>query len=218
MSKRANGIPAILIMIFLFSSIILLQQGVLALQPNQTSSKNITARVAPQGTTLEVSNKTSAVPNATLATPAQTQTTPSTQPPSSSNGGAPMSSGSGSPNMTGFTNAANLTLKDKIFPIKYNITGGKLVGLLPDKDKTTVVAVLSPGGSGEKNMIFTIELPRNVIDSKGQGNTDTKFVVKIDNKGVDYKEVANNLNARILGIDFSKGDRVVEITGTQMTP
>ena len=217
MSKRANGIPAILIMIFLFSSIILLQQGVLALQPNQTSSKNITARVAPQGTTLEVSNKTTPGPNVTLATPAQTQTTPSTQPPSS-NGGAPMSSGSGSgsPNMTGFTNAANLTLKDKIFPIKYNITGGKLVGLLPDKDKTTVVAVLSPGGSGK--MVLTIELPRNVIDSKGQGNTDIKFVVKIDNKGVDYKEVANNLNARILGIDFSKGDRVVEITGTQMTP
>jgi hypothetical protein len=218
MSKRANGIPAILIMIFMFSSIILLQQGVLGQQPNQTSSKNITARVAPQGTTLEVSNKTSTVPNATLATPAQTQTTPSTQPPSSSNGRAPMSSGSGSPNMTGFTNAANLILKDKIFPIKYNITGGKLVGLLPDKDKTTLVAVLSPGGSGEKNMIFTIELPRNVIDSKGQGNTDIKFVVKIDNKGVEYKDLANNLNARILGIDFSKGDRVVEITGTQMTP
>jgi hypothetical protein len=215
MSKRANGIPAILIMIFLFSSIILLQQGVLALQPNQTSSKNITSQATPQGTSLGI-NKTSPGPNATLATPAQTQSTPSTQPPSSSNGGAPMSSGSGSPNMTGFTNAANLTLKDKIFPIKYNITGGKLVGLLPDKDKTTVVAVLSPGGSGK--MVLTIELPRNVIDSKGQGNTDTKFVVKIDNKGVDYKEVANNLNARILGIDFSKGDRVVEITGTQMTP
>jgi len=216
MGKRANGIPAILIMIFLFSSIILLQQGVLGQQTNQTSSKNITARVAPQGTTLEVSNKTSTVPNAILATPAQTQTTPSTQPPSSSNGGAPMSSGSGSPNMTGFTNAANLTLKDKIFPIKYNITGGKLLGLVADNDKTTVVAVISPGGSGK--MVLTIELPRNVIDSKGQGNTDIKFVVKIDNKGVDYKEVANNLNARILGIDFSKGDRVVEITGTQMTP
>ena len=69
--------------------------------------------------------------------------------------------------MTGFTNAGiNLTLKDKIFPIKYNITGGKLVGLLPDKDKTTVVAVLSPGGSGK--MVFRIGLPRNVIDSKGR--------------------------------------------------
>jgi hypothetical protein len=215
MSKRTNGIPGILIMIFLFSSITVLQQGVLGLQPNQTSSKNITSQATPQGTSLG-SNKTSAVSNATVATPAQTQPTPSSQSPSSSNGGAPMSSGT--PNMTGFTNAANLTLKDKIFPIKYNITGGKLVGLLPDKDKTTLVAVLSPGGSGEKNMIFTIELPRNVIDSKGQGNTDTKFVVKIDNKGVEYKDLANNLNARILGIDFSKGDRVVEITGTQMTP
>ena len=202
-------------MIFLFTSIAVLHQGVLGLQPNQTSSKNITSQATPQGTSLG-SNKTSTVPNATLATPAQTQTTPSTQPPSSSNGGAPMSSGSGSPNMTGFTNAANLTLKDKIFPIKYNITGGKLLGLVADNDKTTVVAVLSPGETGK--MVFTIELPRNVIDSKGQGNTDTKFVVKIDNKGVDYKEVANNLNARILGIDFSKGDRVVEITGTQMTP
>jgi len=198
------GIPAILIIIFLFSSITVLQQGVLGLQPNQTSSKNMTSQATPQGTSLG-SNKTSTVPSTTPATPAQTQTAPS-----------PMSSGS--PNMTGFTNAANLTLKDKIFPIKYNITGGKLVGLLPDKDKTTLVAVLSPGGSGEKNMIFTIELPRNVIDSKGQGNTDTKFVVKIDNKGVEYKDLANNLNARILGIDFSKGDRVVEITGTQMTP
>jgi hypothetical protein len=205
MSKTVkNGIPAILIMIFLFSSITVLQQGVLGLQPNQTSSKNITSQATPQGTSLG-SNKTSTVPSTTPATPAQTQTAPS-----------PMSSGS--PNMTGFTNAANLTLKDKIFPIKYNITGGKLVGLLPDKDKTTLVAVLSPGGSGEKNMIFTIELPRNLIDSKGQGNTDTKYVVKIDNKGVEYKDLANNLNARILGIDFSKGDRVVEITGTQMTP
>ena len=217
MSKTVkNGMSAILIMIFLFSSITLLQQGVLGLQPNQTSSKNITSQATPQGTSLG-SNETSPVPNAAPATPAQTQTTPSShpQPPSSSNGAA-MSSGS--PNMTGFTNAVNLTLKDKIFPIKYNITGGKLVGLLLDKDKTTLVAVLSPGGSGEKNMIFTVELPRNVIDSKGQGNTDTKFVVKIDNKGVEYKDLANNLNARILGIDFSKGDRVKEITGTQMTP
>ena len=200
-------------MIFLFTSIAVLHQGVLGLQPNQTSSKNITSQATPQGTSLG-SNKTSTVPNAILATPAQTQTTPSPQPPSSSNGGAPMSSGT--PNMTGFTNAANLTLKDKIFPIKYNITGGKLLGLVADNDKTTVVAVISPGGSGK--MVLAIELPRNVIDSKGQGNTDTKFIVKIDGKGVDHKEVANNLNARILGIDFSKDNRIIEISGTQMTP
>ena len=150
-----------------------MQQGALA-QINQTSPKNITAQVAPQGTS------------------------------------------SSSLNMSHFTNAANLVINGKTFPIKYNITGGKLLGLVADNDKTTVVAVISPGGSGK--MVLTIELPRNVIDSKGHGNTDIKFVVKIDNKGVEYKDLANNLNARILGIDFSKGDRVVEITGTQMTP
>ncbi len=45
--------------------------------------------------------------------------------------------------------------------------------------------------------------PRNIIDSKGASNSDTKYQIKIDGKGVDYKEVANNMNARILSIDFS---------------
>jgi hypothetical protein len=150
-----------------------MQQGALA-QINQTSPKNITAQVAPQGTS------------------------------------------SSSLNMSHFTNVANLVINGKTFPNKYNITGGRLLGLVADNDKTAVVAVISPGGSGK--MVLSIELPRNVIDSKGQGNTDTKFLVKIDGKGVDYKEVANNLNARILGIDFSKDNRIIEITGTQMTP
>jgi len=174
MSKKSKKcISGSLIAIFLFSSISFMQQGALA-QINQTSPKNITAQVAPQGTS------------------------------------------SSSLNMSHFTNVANLVINGKTFPNKYNITGGKLLGLVADNDKTAVVAVISPGGSGK--MVLSIELPRNVIDSKGQGNTDTKFIVKIDNKGVDYKEVANNLNARILGIDFSKDNRIIEITGTQMTP
>jgi len=174
MSKKSKKcISGSLIAIFLFSSISFMQQGALA-QINQTSPKNITAQVAPQGTS------------------------------------------SSSLNMSHFTNVANLVINGKTFPNKYNITGGKLLGLVADNDKTAVVAVISPGGSGK--MVLSIELPRNVIDSKGQGNTDTKFIVKIDGKGVDYKEVANNLNARILGIDFSKDNRIIEISGTQMTP
>jgi len=39
--------------------------------------------------------------------------------------------------------------------------------------------------------------------------------VKIDGKGVDYTEVANNMNSRILSIDFSKDNRFLEIIGTQ---
>jgi hypothetical protein len=118
-------------------------------------------------------------------------------------------------NRTGFTNLYVLTINGKPFPIKYSINGGKLVGILADKDRTTLVLVLNPSGNGGN---FTTELPRNVIDSKGVSNADTKYLIKIDGKGVDYKEIANDVNARILSIDFSKDNRFVEIIGTQMMP
>ena len=117
-------------------------------------------------------------------------------------------------NRTGFTNLYVLTINGKNFPIKYSINGGKLVGILADKDRTTLALVINPSGNGGN---FTTELPRKVIDSKGASNADTKYLIKIDGKGVDYKEVANNVNARILSIDFSKDNRLIEIIGTQMT-
>ena len=128
-----------------------------------------------------------------------------------------------SSNRTGFANVSNLVIKDKTFPIKYNITNGKLLGIIGDKDKTTLVLLLSsnlvkgPFSSNLDNGKLTVELPRNVLDAKSQGNTDTKYNIKIDKKDVDYKEVGTNLNARILQIDFGKDDRMLEITGTEMT-
>ncbi|MGB6526806.1 MAG: hypothetical protein WBF33_01735 [Candidatus Nitrosopolaris sp.] len=118
-------------------------------------------------------------------------------------------------NKTGFNNLYVLTIKGKTLPIKYSIVAGKVVGMLADRDRTTLVLVLNPSAKGGN---MTIELPRHVLDSKGASNADTKYLVKIDGKGVDYKEVANNANARILSINFSKDNRLVEIIGTQMTP
>jgi hypothetical protein len=116
-------------------------------------------------------------------------------------------------NRTGFTSVSNLVVKDKTFPIKYNITMGKLLGIVGDKDKSTLIFIL--GGTLDNGKL-TVELPRNVMDAKSQGNTDTKYNVRIDNKGVDYKEIGTNLNARVLQIDFGKDDRMMEIAGTQM--
>ena len=116
-------------------------------------------------------------------------------------------------NRTGFNNLYVLTINGKTFPVKYSIVGGKLVGMLGDKDRTTTVLVLNPSGNGGN---LTIELPRKMIDSKGASNADTKYLVKIDGKGVDYKEGANNVNARVLSVKFSKDNRFMEIIGTQM--
>ena len=55
------------------------------------------------------------------------------------------------------------------------------MGMLADKHMTTLVLVLDPGQKGGN---MTIELPRNIIDSKGALNSDTKYQIKIDGKGV----------------------------------
>lgn len=83
--------------------------------------------------------------------------------------------------------------------------------MLADKDRSTSVLVLNPNAKGWN---FTIELPRHIIDFKGTSNADTKY--QIDGKGVDYREVSNN--ARILSINSSKSNRVVEIIGTKISP
>jgi hypothetical protein len=116
-------------------------------------------------------------------------------------------------NRSGFSNLSVLTINGKNFPIKYSIKGGKLVGMLADSDRSTLVLVLNPGKNGGN---LTLELPRNVIDSKGASNGDTKYQLKIDGKGVDYKEVANNAYARVLSINFSKDNRFMEVIGTKM--
>ena len=79
-------------------------------------------------------------------------------------------------NRTGFANVSNLVIKDNTFPIKYNITNGKLLGIIGDKDKTTLVLLL---GSILDNGKLTVELPRNVLDAKSQGNTDAKYNIKM---------------------------------------
>jgi hypothetical protein len=179
--------------------------------PVETYAQNSSGLSATK-TPLNTSNKTTiaVAPGnpATVVTTGNKTTISATPKPSTG------SSSLGNFNRTGFSNIYVLTSSNgKTFPIKYTIFGGKIVGMLADKDRTTVVLVVSPSASGGN---FTLELPRIIIDSKGASNADTKYQVKIDGKGVDYKEVANNVNARILSINFSKDNRFIEIIGTQM--
>jgi hypothetical protein len=106
-----------------------------------------------------------------------------------------------------------LMVNGKSLPIKYSLTTGKLLGIVADKDKTTLVGVISsPVDKGT----LRIELPRNVIDDKGQGNNDAKFIVHVDGKDATFREVLNNPTTRVLAIDFNKDARLIEIVGTTL--
>ena len=111
-----------------------------------------------------------------------------------------------------FGQVTSVFVNGKNNPLKYSITTGKLLGVVEDKDKTTLIAVIStPSDKGTLN----IELPRNIIDNKGQSNADAKYTVHVDGKDATFKETSNNPTARTLSIDFNKDARLIEIIGTQ---
>jgi hypothetical protein len=64
---------------------------------------------------------------------------------------------------------------------------------------------------------LTIEVPRNIVDDKKEGNADDKFTVHIDGKDATVRETSNNKTARTLAIDFNKDARLIEIIGTVST-
>jgi hypothetical protein len=111
-----------------------------------------------------------------------------------------------------FGQVTSVFVNGKNNPLKYSITTGKLLGVVEDKDKTTLIAVIStPSDKGTLN----IELPRNIIDNKGQSNADAKYTVHVDGKDATFRETSNNPTARTLSIDFNKDARLIEIIGTQ---
>jgi hypothetical protein len=113
---------------------------------------------------------------------------------------------------SGFGQVTSVFVNGKNNPLKYSITTGKLLGVVEDKDKTTLIAVIStPSDKGTLN----IELPRNIIDNKGQSNADAKYTVHVDGKDATFRETLNNPTARTLSIDFNKDARLIEIIGTQ---
>ena len=87
------------------------------------------------------------------------------------------------------------------------------MGLVEDKDKTTLLAIISsPSDKGT-----LIEVPRNIVDHKKEGNADEKFTIHVDSKDATFRETSNNKTARTLAIDFNKDARLIEIIDTVST-
>lgn len=108
----------------------------------------------------------------------------------------------------------NLKLGNKAYPIKYQITGGKLAGISAEKDNTTLLVNVSSISNGK----LIIELPRNVVDSKKQGNVDDNFAVFEDGQYAVDDEIRTNAQSRTLMVGFDNGTSVIEITGTHIVP
>ena len=73
---------------------------------------------------------------------------------------------------SGFGNTTNLALPNgKSIPINYLINTGKIVSIVLDKSRATLtVNISSPSANDNGNL--TIQIPRDVVDNKKEGNAD----------------------------------------------
>ena len=80
---------------------------------------------------------------------------------------------------TGFGNTTSLALPNgKSIPITYLINTGKVLGVVLDKSRATLsVNISSP--SADDNGNLTIQIPRDVVDNKKEGNADAPFKVHV---------------------------------------
>ena len=118
---------------------------------------------------------------------------------------------------SGFRNTTYLALPDgKSIPINYLVNTGKVLGLVLDKSRTTLsVNISSPSANDNGNL--TIQIPRDVVDNKKEGNADAPFRVHVDGKDATFKENENTKTTRTLSIQFGKDAKVIDIIGSTST-
>ncbi|MDQ3902477.1 MAG: hypothetical protein M3247_02310, partial [Thermoproteota archaeon] len=103
----------------------------------------------------------------------------------------------------------------KSIPIKYLINTGKLLGVVLDKCRATLDVLLSSTSADNGNL--TLQIPRDVVDNKKEGNADAPFRVHVDGKDATFRETTNNKTTRTLSIQFGKDAKVIDIIGSTST-
>ena len=62
--------------------------------------------------------------------------------------------------------------------IKYSITLGQLIAMVPDQPRTSLDVVLAPTQHATSYGLLTMQIPRWALDSKNPSGTDTPFRVR----------------------------------------
>ena len=118
---------------------------------------------------------------------------------------------------TKFPYVPTLLLERKIISLPITLLAMiiNLIVLLAQTGISTLLLNITSINDGN----LTIVLPRNVIDSKMQGNNDTHYLISENGRNnINCAEVKSTQRSRMLVIDFVKGIGQIAITGTNIFP
>lgn len=110
----------------------------------------------------------------------------------------------------------DLNIGGKTYRIIFQISGSgnELKGITAEKDNATLLLDIASQSDGK----LRIDLPREVIDSKLQGNQDDSYAVFEDGQYRPADEIKNNPQTRRLIMDFDNGTGQIEIVGSRIVP
>ncbi|WP_420544769.1 PEFG-CTERM sorting domain-containing protein [Nitrosopumilus sp.] len=98
--------------------------------------------------------------------------------------------------------------------IGYDITGGKLLSIMPDVDASSLIISIDATDDGS----LTLTIPRSVADALFENGDDDEFFVLIDGEEVEDFDEVKSSTERTLTIGFSAGAEEIEIIGTFVVP
>jgi hypothetical protein len=120
-----------------------------------------------------------------------------------------------------------LVIGDKIYPINYTITDGRLGSISLDNKTNSLTAHIIDAPSGTT---LNLELPRELIDAKSDNNgTDFEVLIRggsADYQNAPYSIIKTNTDSRMMQLPLSYGQNEynpsgtwdVKITGTKIIP
>ena len=118
---------------------------------------------------------------------------------------------------TGFTNQLNVTTPSgQTFPVSYSIKEGIVVAIVAATPTTSLDVIIAPTQYAKTYGVFTIQIPRHLLDSKNPDGTDKAFRVNLDGHGLSWKELQNTNTDRTIGLYFGASNGFLQIYGTQI--
>jgi hypothetical protein len=99
--------------------------------------------------------------------------------------------------------------------LPYSINLGQVIAMAADQPRTSLDIILAPTQHQSAPGVFTIQIPRYLLDSKNPSGVDTPFRVTLDGHGLSWQQIQQTNTARVLGIYFTSQNGLLQIFGTQ---
>jgi predicted secreted protein with PEFG-CTERM motif len=115
---------------------------------------------------------------------------------------------------TGGPSGKMIKVQGTDFSVRYEITGGRVIGITADVEAKSLVIEIETTSDG----MLTMHLPRALIDAKITPTEDDNFFVLVDFEESDFSEIETTSTERTLEIPFADGTTEIEIIGTFIVP